>query len=52
MGAQLLDGLLQGVAAVAEVTRQVNVVRRELELALVCKKGAYLDEIRKVHDRS
>ena len=37
VGSQLVDGLLERVAAVAEVVREVHVVQGELEVALVCK---------------
>ena len=35
MGVQLVDGLLEVVAALAELVREVHVVHKELKVALV-----------------
>ena len=41
MGAQVLNRLLEGVATVAEVGREVYVVHGELEVAFVCSRGVF-----------
>ena len=42
VGAQVLESFLERAAAVAEVVREVNIVRGELEFALVCKKSSVM----------
>ena len=42
MGAQVLESFLERAAAVAEVVHEVNIVRGELELALVCNKSSVM----------
>ena len=42
MGAQVLESFLERAAAVAEVVHEVNIVRGELELTLVCNKSSVM----------